>query len=74
MVEPDHEPVDDDDVPLQALQGLTEAQRRWMQSGQIVVVVRNDQLIRIMPDGETVVIRELPPQPVISDLRRTFGS
>ena len=65
---------DDEDVPMQAVRGLTEAQRRWMQSGRTVVLVRDNQLIRILPDGTTVVIRELPPDPRVSHRRRTLES
>lgn len=64
---------DDEDITPQAMQGLTEAQRRWMQSGRTVVLVRNDQLIRILPGGEIEVIRQLPPRPQVTNRRRTLS-
>ena len=65
---------EDEEVAREIVQALTEAQRRWMQSGRTVVLVRNDQLIRILPDGEIEVIRQLPPRPRVSNRRRMLGS
>jgi predicted ABC-type ATPase len=59
--------IDDDpadaDVPLQIVQALTAAQQRWLQSGRTVVLVRDGQLVRILPDGTSVVIRPLSTRP-----------
>ncbi len=50
----------DRDVPEMALKALAEAQQRAMQSGCDIVLVENNQLVKITATGKTV-LREMPP-------------
>lgn len=50
----------DKDVPELALKALNEATQRALQSGCDVVLVENNQLVKISPTGKTV-LREMPP-------------
>jgi hypothetical protein len=58
---PFDEDAQDADVPEQAVKALTAAHQQALQAGMTLVLVRDDQLIRIGPDGVTV-LRQLPPR------------
>lgn len=51
----------DRDVPELALKALDEATQRALQSGCDVVLVENNQLVKIGPKGKTV-LRDMPPR------------
>lgn len=51
----------DRDVPEMALKALDEATKRALQSGCDVVLVENNQLVKITPTGKTV-LRDMPPR------------
>lgn len=57
---------DEEEVALLAVQALTAAHRRAVQSGRPVLVVENGELVRIGPLGRTVV-KTLPPRHKVLD-------
>ncbi len=57
---------DERDVPNEALQALSNATRRAMDSGQPVVMVVDGSLVRIEPSG-TTVLQVLPPRRKVTE-------
>ena len=68
-------PFDDDhedaDVPEQTVKALTAAHQRALEAGRTLVLVRNDQLIRIGPDGVTV-LKQLPERRKVTVRKKTI--
>lgn len=56
--------TEDDDIIPMALAGLDEASRNMLASGLPVVLVENNQLVRI-EGGVRTVLKEMPPRPTV---------
>jgi hypothetical protein len=57
--------MDDTDVPMLAVESLNQATIRTLQTSDIVVV-RNNQLVRISPDQTVVVLKDVPGRKTVS--------
>jgi hypothetical protein len=62
---PDELDLEDADIPQMAVEALNAATRRSLESGLTIVVAQGDELVRIGPEGRTV-LKTLPPLEKVS--------
>lgn len=64
---------DDEEIASMAVAGLTAATSQALASGHPVVLLRNEKLVRISPEGE-VFLKELPPKVRVRDRKAQIKS
>lgn len=58
--------IDEIEIAAQAVKALSEAQRRAEKSGLGVVIVKDNELVRVGPLGKTV-LKKLPPRKKVAE-------